>query len=159
MATEPLSVLAKYIREASPFPKNLELGKSGAEKLALWCFLILASKPWLRLSYINAMVWSDSSHFQYYLWIGIGIPLLLAAFSKYIYRLTFHPLARFPGPKLAAATSLYGAFYDLRPTTSYVKEFSRLHDRYGISLLIRAPMKPNRNRAYRTGMAESFTYQ
>ena len=83
------------------------------------------------------MFWSDYSRFQYYVWIGTGVALLLAVFSKYIYRLAFHPLAKFPGPKLAAATSLYGAFYDLRPRTSYVKKFSRLHDRYGTPSLIR----------------------
>lgn len=83
------------------------------------------------------MLRSDSSFFQDYIWIGTGFVLVLAALSKYIYRLTFHPLAGFPGPKLAATTSLYGAFYDLRSITSYVKGFSGLHDRYGISLLIR----------------------
>ncbi|KAL8675666.1 MAG: hypothetical protein Q9224_007424 [Gallowayella concinna] len=57
--------------------------------------------------------------------------LLLVFFSKYIYRLTFHPLARFPGPKLAAATNLYGASIDLLTSGSYVKEFPALHEKYG----------------------------
>ena len=66
-----------------------------------------------------------------YLWIGCAIVLVLAVVSKYIYRLTLHPLAKFPGPKLAAATNLYGAFFDLRPSSSYVKQFPDLHARYG----------------------------
>lgn len=49
-----------------------------------------------------------------------------------IYRLFFSPLAKFPGPKLAAATSWYEAFFDL-----WSKDFpdilSALHDRYGKS--------------------------
>ncbi|KAL8683134.1 MAG: hypothetical protein Q9186_000847 [Xanthomendoza sp. 1 TL-2023] len=57
--------------------------------------------------------------------------LLFVFFSKYIYRLTFHPLARFPGPKLAAATNLYGASIDLLTSGSYVKEFPALHEKYG----------------------------
>jgi hypothetical protein len=50
---------------------------------------------------------------------------------RLIYRVTLHPLASFPGPKLAGATSLYQAWFDLRPSTSYVKEFPALHLKYG----------------------------
>lgn len=62
--------------------------------------------------------------------------LSLVAFqiAKYIYRLTFHPLAQFPGPRLAALTNLYGAFYDLSGTRSYIKEMPALHEKYGILL-------------------------
>ena len=49
-----------------------------------------------------------------------------------IYRLTLHPLARFPGPRLAAVTSLYGASFDLRKNSCYVKILPGLHDKYGL---------------------------
>ncbi|KAI4145298.1 MAG: hypothetical protein LQ341_002430 [Variospora aurantia] len=64
-------------------------------------------------------------------WVFIALALLLAILCKYIYRLTFHPLARFPGPRLAAATNLYGAYFDLSTSSSYVKSFPDLHDKYG----------------------------
>ena len=50
-----------------------------------------------------------------------------------LYRMTLHPLARFPGPKLAALTNLYGVFHDLIKggDSSYVKKLPSLHDRYG----------------------------
>ncbi|OAL36555.1 hypothetical protein AYO20_04171 [Fonsecaea nubica] len=48
-----------------------------------------------------------------------------------VHRITLHPLAKFPGPKLAGMTSLYQAWYDLRPSTSYIKHFPALHERYG----------------------------
>ncbi len=52
---------------------------------------------------------------------------------KTLYRLYFHPLSRFPGPKLAGITTLYGAYYDLPPHSSYVKKLVELHDIYGNS--------------------------
>ena len=48
------------------------------------------------------------------------------------YRLTLHPLARFPGPAIAGATSAYQAWFDLRSTTSYIKKFPALHEKYGL---------------------------
>lgn len=49
-----------------------------------------------------------------------------------IYRLTFHPLARYPGPFLAKLTTFYGVYH------AYVGDMhldiDRLHQRYGLSL-------------------------
>lgn len=47
-----------------------------------------------------------------------------------IYRLFLSPLAKFPGPKLAAATSWYEAFFDIR-SKNFPDVLSRLHDKYG----------------------------
>ena len=69
--------------------------------------------------------------FQPFIWLSIALAVLLAFISKYIYRLTLHPLARFPGPKLAAATNLYGAYIDLGTSKSYTKSFPALHEKYG----------------------------
>jgi len=48
-----------------------------------------------------------------------------------IYRLTLHPLAKFPGPKIAAITSLYQASFDISRSPCFVKILPKLHDRYG----------------------------
>lgn len=43
----------------------------------------------------------------------------------------FHPLSRFPGPKIAAASYLYEAYYDWILVGRYGKEIKRMHDKYG----------------------------
>jgi hypothetical protein len=48
-----------------------------------------------------------------------------------IYRVTFHPLASFPGPRLAALTSTYAGSYDLPYGSSFCKKLPELHDKYG----------------------------
>lgn len=54
-----------------------------------------------------------------------------------IYRLKFHPLAKFPGPRLAAITMMYAGWYDLPFASSFCKELPRLHDKYGPIVRIR----------------------
>lgn len=51
--------------------------------------------------------------------------------TKVIYRLYLHPLSRFPGPRLAAATYLYGAYYDVVKEAQFVFKLNALHDKYG----------------------------
>lgn len=61
-----------------------------------------------------------------------GLIALLVVYRALVvaYRLLFSPLAKFPGPKLAAATSWYEAFFDLR-SKNFPDVLSDLHDSYG----------------------------
>lgn len=63
--------------------------------------------------------------------LGAFVVAALYLTSKVIYRLYLHPLTGFPGPKLAAATYLYGAYYDVVQEAQFVFHLNALHDRYG----------------------------
>ncbi|KAI1415432.1 cytochrome P450 [Hypoxylon sp. FL1857] len=50
----------------------------------------------------------------------------------YIYNISpFHPLYRFPGPKLAAMSFWYEAWYDFFQMGRYTHEIQRMHEKYG----------------------------
>jgi len=50
-----------------------------------------------------------------------------------VYQLYFSPLAKFPGPKLAAATRLYELYYDLALGGQYTFRIRDMHKQYGAS--------------------------
>ncbi|KAJ5182693.1 hypothetical protein N7492_000309 [Penicillium capsulatum] len=60
-----------------------------------------------------------------------GVAGVLWIVVKTIYRLYFHPLSKFPGPKLAAATSTYEAYFNIIKGGMFIWELQRLHDVYG----------------------------
>lgn len=48
-----------------------------------------------------------------------------------IYRLHFHPLNKFPGPRLAAATGLYEVYFSVWGTNGFNDEIEEMHQTYG----------------------------
>ena len=67
---------------------------------------------------------------------GVLVVLIFVAIwrtSKVVYRLVWHPLAKFPGPRIAAATNLYCAYYDCVVGGTVCKKVAELHDKYGSS--------------------------
>lgn len=70
------------------------------------------------------------------IWLSYRVALALYNVSP------FHPLARFPGPKLAASTYLYEAYYDWWLVGRYGKVIARMHERYGMSQALDPPGSP-----------------
>ena len=64
-----------------------------------------------------------------------AIVLFLYNLGLTIYRLFFHPLAKFPGPRLAAATEYYEIYFDLIKDGQFIWEMERMHNQYGTVLL------------------------
>ncbi|KAF2875491.1 trichodiene oxygenase [Massariosphaeria phaeospora] len=61
--------------------------------------------------------------------VAAGVVVYLISLT--FYRLTLHPLARFPGPKLAAITRYYEGYYDLVQNGQYTFKIAKLHKEYG----------------------------
>jgi hypothetical protein len=86
------------------------------------------------------------------LWTKIGVLLgLFVAYQllKALYRVTLHPLAKFPGPKLAALSYKYEFYYDGIKDGSYTSEIARMHDRYGTNISRYRRARLIRRRPYR----------
>ena len=57
--------------------------------------------------------------------------LLICTTVLAFYRLVLHPLAKFPGPRLAALTRYYEAYYDVMQDGQYTFKIAELHRSYG----------------------------
>jgi hypothetical protein len=60
----------------------------------------------------------------------IAASILLSAVYTYLTRLVWHPLAKFPGPKLAGVSRLYEVYHQVYKS-DWLENLSALHDKYG----------------------------
>lgn len=78
-----------------------------------------------------------SSFQEYSLTEGILILLytayLLKTINLIIYRLYFHPLAKFPGPKWAAVSLWHEFYYNVWNRGQLIWELERMHRKYGMN--------------------------
>lgn len=62
---------------------------------------------------------------------AIGVLFCFYGLWLSVYRLYFHPLAGFPGPRLAAATRWYEFYYDVVKRGQYIYKIEEMHEKYG----------------------------
>lgn len=65
---------------------------------------------------------------------------LITLYTVYglVYRLYFSPLAKYPGPKLAAATRWYEFYYDVVKRNRFSWQIQKMHDQYGSVILFQS---------------------
>lgn len=64
------------------------------------------------------------------LWLPLAA-VALYALALTIYRLVLSPLAKFPGPKLAALTRKYESYYEAVQNYEYLWKIKEWHQKYG----------------------------
>lgn len=64
--------------------------------------------------------------------VGLICFILLALLGRRVHGVYFGPLAKFPGPKLAAATLWYEFYFDVILKGRYTFKIKELHEKYGM---------------------------
>lgn len=64
-------------------------------------------------------------------WQTLAATVVIYYLTLAFHRLYLHPLAKFPGPKLAAITRYYEAYYDIVQNGQYTFRIAEMHKKYG----------------------------
>lgn len=62
---------------------------------------------------------------------AVAVLYICGVASVALYRLYFHPISRFPGPRIAAVTGWYQAYYDIWKGGKMTQNIAVLHKKYG----------------------------
>lgn len=92
-------------------------------------------KPELTTSFIKMLLQFAASQLISCAAFVLLHPILMASVTYILFlvlsRLVFHPLASFPGPKLAALTEWYEFYFSAIQDGQYPFHLEKLHDLYG----------------------------
>ncbi|KAI1504042.1 trichodiene oxygenase [Biscogniauxia marginata] len=91
-----------------------------------------SSSPEAHQSILNSISSSSSIEaLSRITWQHVATAVVVYYASLVFYRLYLHPLAKFPGPKLAAISRWYEAYYDLILDGQYTFKIEEMHKQYG----------------------------
>ncbi|EPE32163.1 Cytochrome P450 [Glarea lozoyensis ATCC 20868] len=76
-------------------------------------------------------MFSDTHFKDLLVWPNLLVIFVLWLASLVFYRVFLHPLANFPGPKLAAVTRYYEAYFDVIQNGQYTFKIAEMHKKYG----------------------------
>lgn len=138
--------LSVYINCGIPLPFRINLQSSCS---GIYSLQLLSPMSGFEIHHIlrdigpgfnNATSTTASLHHLYALVSGVSITSLLPAVavlyicgvaSLALYRLYFHPISQFPGPRIAAVTGWYQAYYDIWKGGKMTQNIALLHEKYG----------------------------
>jgi hypothetical protein len=92
--------------------------------------IVLISIHLLSTMYSNNVDWGHT--LVQYAPVAIPVLTILYVASLYLYRLYLHPLAGYPGPKLAAISNWYEFYYDVIQHGKFTAHIQELHEEYGM---------------------------
>jgi hypothetical protein len=81
----------------------------------------------------------------------IATLICISIVTRSFYRLYFHPLSKFPGPRLAAITHSYEFYFDGIKGGKFIWEISRMHDEYGMLIRDKLDLQTGMKNLYRQG--------
>jgi hypothetical protein len=81
-----------------------------AQLSMFWDYLTGSVLDILVLSAAAAIVRTSPTHAYYWFELTMFAQIAAYTFARAIYNIYFHPLAKYPGPGLAAATDLWWAY-------------------------------------------------
>jgi len=64
--------------------------------------------------------------------LGALVVWIVYNVQQAVYNVFFHPLARFPGPRAAAATKLWKAYIECIKQESFCHKLEKVHAQYGM---------------------------
>ena len=67
--------------------------------------------------------------------VTISLIALVYLVGLAVYRLYLHPIAKFPGPKLAALSKWYEFYYEVVCRGQFTFHIQELHKKYGCSIV------------------------
>jgi hypothetical protein len=83
------------------------------------------------ISKLWGLLWKESATLLWRVFYTLGFLYVVYSIGIAVYRLTLHPLARFPGPFWCRISFLQQCYYEAILKGEFIYEIPKYHERYG----------------------------